>query len=145
MKRFIADFFLRGLIAGGFGPIILAILYLILQHNNIIDTLTVNEVCAGILSVSVLAFISGGMNAVYRIERLPLMAAIMLHGAVLYVCYLITYILNSWLESGIKPILVFSGIFIISYFVIWAIIYCVNKRKTKKLNEMLHKKQKYLK
>ncbi len=145
MKRFISDFFLRGLIAGGFGPIILAILYMILQHNNIIDTLTVKEVCTGIFSVSVLAFICGGMNAVYSIERLPLSVSIMLHGAVLYICYLVTYFLNSWLESGIKPILVFSGIFILGYLVIWTIIYCVNKRKTEKLNEILHKKQQDLK
>ena len=32
MKRIVSEFFRRGLIACGFGPIVLAILYLILQQ-----------------------------------------------------------------------------------------------------------------
>ena len=76
MKRFITEFFRRGLIACGFGPIVLAVLYLILHYKGLIDTLTVNQVCTGIFSITVLAFTAGGMNAVYHIERLPLMSAI---------------------------------------------------------------------
>ena len=34
-----------------------------------------------------------------------------------------------------------SGIFVIGYLAVWAIIYCVTKRNTKKLNEMLKEKQ----
>ena len=95
----------------------------------------------GIVSLTVLAFIAGGMNMIYQIERLPLMAAILLHGSVLYISYLATYLLNDWLEWGILPIMVFTGIFILGYLVIWAVIYCLIKKKTEKLNEMLKKKQ----
>ncbi len=144
MKRFVSEFFRRGLLAGTFGPIVLAILYLILQHKGLVDTLTVNQVCTGIFSTAALAFIAGGMNAVYRIERLPLMAAILLHGVVLYISYLGTYLLNDWLERGKASILIFSGIFIIGYLAVWAIIYCTTKQNTKKLNEMLKEKQKNL-
>ena len=83
MKKIVLEFLRRGLIACGFGPIILAILYLILQKQVGIDTLTVNQVCVGIFSISVLAFIAGGMNVIYQIERLPLMAAILIHGCIL--------------------------------------------------------------
>ncbi len=141
MKRFITEFFRRGLIACGFGPIVLAVLYLILNYKGLIDTLTVNQVCTGIFSITVLAFTAGGMNAVYHIERLPLMSAILIHGIILYFSYLGAYLLNDWIEWGVTPILVFSGIFVVGYLAVWAIIYCVTKRNTKKLNEMLKEKQ----
>ena len=144
MKKFVSEFFRRGLVACGFGPIVLAVLYLILHYKGLIDTLTVNQVCIGIFSITVLAFIAGGMNAVYQIERLPLIVAILIHGVVLYISYLSTYLLNDWLEWGGASILVFSGIFVVGYLAVWAIIYCVTKRNTKKLNEMLKEKQQSL-
>ena len=140
MKKNILEFLRRGLIACGFGPIVLAILYLILQQQAAVETLTVNQVCLGIFSLSALAFIAGGMNVVYQIERLPLMVAILIHGGVLYFSYLITYLLNDWLEWGITPILVFSGIFVFGYLAVWAAIYFINKNRTKKLNEKLKQK-----
>ena len=117
------------------------VLYFILQQNGSIEVLTVNEVCIGIVSLSALAFIAGGMNAIYQVERLPLMVAVLIHGVVLYVSYLVTYLLNDWLEWGKIPVLVFSGIFVVGYLVIWAIIYSIMKRNTKKMNELLWEKQ----
>ena len=142
MKQKLSEFFRRGLIAWGFGPIVLAILYLVLQQQGLIETLTVRQVCLGIFSLSGLAFIAGGMNVVYQIEQLPLMAAISIHGGVLYVSYLATYLLNDWLEWGTAPILVFTGIFVLGYLVIWAIIYAVIKRNTDNLNRVLKEKRK---
>ena len=81
------------------------------------------------------------MNFIYQIERLPLMVAILIHGAVLYVSYLVTYLLNDWLEWGFAPLLVFSGIFVSGYLAIWLVIYTVTKRNTEKLNRMLHQQQ----
>ena len=139
MKKFILAFFHRGLVACGFGPIVLAVLYLILRQSVNLETLTVSEVCIGIFSLTALAFIAGGMNAVYQIERLPLMWAILIHGCVLYISYLATYLLNDWLERGIIPILVFSGIFVLGYLMIWAVIYSIIKRNTDIINEVLRK------
>ena len=96
MKKIVLEFFRRGFIASGFGPIVLAILYLILKQQALVEILTVNEVCIGIFSLSALAFVAGGMNVIYQIERLPLMVAILIHGTVLYITYLGTYLLNSW-------------------------------------------------
>ena len=42
MKKYMLEFLRRGLVAAGFGPIVLAILYLILHNQYNIDTLTVN-------------------------------------------------------------------------------------------------------
>ena len=141
MKKTVLEFIRRGLIACGFGPLVLAVFYLVLQHCSAIETLTVRQVCLGIFSLSALAFIAGGMNVLYQIERLPLMVAILIHGSVLYVSYLGTYLLNDWLEWGTTPILVFSGIFLLGYFAIWAIIYSVTKRNTNRVNQLLKQKQ----
>lgn len=141
MKKNIMEFIRRGLIACGFGPIVLAIVYLVLQKCAIVETLTVNEVCLGIFSLSALAFIAGGINVVYQVERLPLMVAILIHGGVLYVSYLVTYLINNWLARGIKPVLVFTVIFILGYFIIWAVIYSTTKKSTAQMNEKLKKNQ----
>ncbi len=141
MKKNILEFVRRGLIACALGPIILAVIYLILQSIGAVESLTVNQVCVGIFSLSALAFIAGGMNVIYKIEKLPLMIAILIHGGVLYITYLGTYLINGWLELGATPILVFSGIFVVGYFAIWAIIYLIIRRNTAKLNEKLRHKQ----
>ena len=141
MKKHVLEFFRRGFSASGLGPIFLAILYLILQQQGALQTLTVHQVCRGIFSLSALAFVAGGLNAIYQIERLPLMVAILIHGGILYAAYLATYLLNGWLEWGITPRRVFSGIFVLTYLVIWAIIYSIIKKDTDRLNEILKQKQ----
>ena len=144
MKKFVLEFVRRGFIATGLGPIVLSIVYLILKQSAAIDTLTVNQVCIGIFSLSALAFIAGGMNAIYQVERMPLMTAILIHGGTLYIGYLGTYLLNDWLDFGVIPIIVFTAIFVVGYIVIWAIIYSIIRRNTAKLNVMLKKKQQNL-
>ncbi len=141
MKKFVLDFILRGLVACGFGPAVLAIIYIALYQSNVIETLTVTEVCVGIFSISALAFICGGMTAIYQVEKIHIMTAILLHGGVLYVAYLITYLLNSWLEEGIVPILVFSGIFAVGYAIIWTAIYLTIRKRTMRINKILKTRQ----
>ena len=136
MRQVIREFFRRGLVACGFGPLILAVVYLILQQAGL-QTLTVHEVCVGILSLWGLAFLAGGMNVVYQIERLPLMGAILIHGMVLYVGYLVTYLVNDWLAWGMTPVLAFTAIFVLGYLAVWAVIYTVTKQNTEQVNAML--------
>ena len=141
MKKHIREFMRRGFVACGIGPLVLAVLYWILQKTAGVETLTVNQVCLGILSLSVLAFVAGGLNFVYQIERLPLMGAIFIHGAILYASYLATYLVNGWLEQGVTPILVFSAIFILGFLAIWAVIYAIMRSRTRRINEMLKRQQ----
>ena len=141
MKRIITEFLRRGLVSIGIGPIILAVLYMILQGQGLLQTLTVNQVCVGIFSLSALAFVAGGMNVIYQSEHLPLMVAVLIHGFVLYISYLVTYLINDWIEKDFTPIFVFTGIFIGGYIIIWLIIYSVTKYNTDRLNKILQKKQ----
>ncbi len=142
MKKHILEFIRRGCLACWIGPVVLVIIYLILGLNGLVQTLSVYQVCVGILSLTVLAFLAGGLNTLYQMERLPLMGAILIHGGVLYAGYLATYLLNNWLEWGKLPFLVFTGIFVVGYLVIWVAIYIIIKRKTAQINKILEEKQK---
>ncbi|MBQ2854044.1 MAG: DUF3021 domain-containing protein [Oscillospiraceae bacterium] len=141
MKKYIPEFIRRGLIACGFGPMVLVVCYLTLQQQAGVQVLRVSQVCLGIVSISALAFVAGGMNVVYQIERLPLMAAVLIHGGVLYLSYLATYLVNGWLKRGILPLLVFTVVFVVGYLAAWAVICFTTKRKTESLNEVLKRKQ----
>jgi cytochrome c oxidase assembly factor CtaG len=69
------------------------------------------------------------------------MVAILIHGGVLYIGYLGTYLFNNWIDFSVLAIVVFSAIFVVGYVVIWAIIYSIIKRNAAKLNKMLKQKQ----
>ena len=142
MKKIISEFIRHGMVASGIGPFVLVVVYLITQYTCGGIMLTVNEVCLGIVSLWLLAFIAGGMNVIYRIERLPLMIAILIHGSVLYISYLGTYLVNGWLENGMLSLLVFTCIFLVGYLVIWVIIYSVIRKDTEKVNKVLEEKRK---
>ena len=138
MKKFILEFLKRGFLAAWGGPVILAIIYGILGANGTVITLTPNEVCKGIISVTLMAFIAAGMQAVYQLESLPLISAILIHGAVLYLDYLIMYLINDWIPRNFKSLSVFTVIFVVGYTLIWIGIYLFTKHKTDKLNKKLH-------
>lgn len=137
MKQFWKEFFLRGLICASGGPIVLAIIYGILGATGAVETFSPREVCLGILTITLLAFIAAGMTAIYQVEQLPLPTMILLHGGALYIAYILTYLLNGWLLNQLTSILIFTGIFLAGYAIIWLIIYFVEKAKTKKINKML--------
>lgn len=139
MKSFWKDFLFRGMIACAGGPIVLAIIYGIIGATGEVTSLTPQEVCLGILTITLLAFTVAGMTAIYQVEKLPLASAILIHGGVLYATYLLIYLINSWLQKDLIPILVFTGIFLLVYLLIWAIIYAIERSKIKKVNEMRKK------
>lgn len=136
MKKTILNFLKRGTMAAAGGPIILAIVYAILGKTGTIESLSAAEVAKGILSVSLLAFIAAGITVVYTVERLPLVSAILLHGGVLYLDYLLIYLINNWLQRN--AIGIFTLIFLSGYASIWLIIYASTKANTDKLNKKLH-------
>ena len=140
MKKFWKEFFLRSLICASGGPIVLAIIYGILGATGTVEAFSPREVCIGILTITLLAFIAAGMTAIYQMEQLPLPIMILLHGGALYIAYILTYLINGWLQQQLIPILVFTGIFVAGYAVIWLIIYFVTKAKTEALNRKLKEK-----
>lgn len=139
IKRYYKDIILRGIISMGFGPIILAIVYAVLGFSKVADTVSIFEMCIGIISISALAFISGSLTMLYKIEEIPLTWSILSHGIVLYFTYLLVYIINNWLEPGYGPFVVFTCIFIGSYLIIWMAIYLITKKQTDKLSKIIER------
>ena len=72
MRKNLAEFCRRGLVACGLGPIVLTIIYMILYSRGLVESVRVPELCTGIISLTALAFVAGGTNVVYQTERLPL-------------------------------------------------------------------------
>lgn len=138
MKKFWKEFLLRGLLCAAGGPLVLAIIYGILGTTGTVENIAPTEVCMGILTIMLLAFTAAGMTAIYQMEQLPLPTMILFHGGALYIAYILTYLINGWLQNSLIPILVFTGIFVAGYALVWLIIYLVEKAKAEKLNKLLN-------
>ena len=141
MKKYVMEFIKRGLMAAAGGPLVLAIVYGILGQAGVINVLSPGEVCRGILTVTLLAFIASGITMIYSVERLPLLSAIVIHAGVLYLDYILIYLLNGWLKSQLLPISIFTAVFIVGYALIWAGIYFCTKSKTDRINAKLRGEQ----
>lgn len=140
MKKFFSNFCLRGLIAMGFGPIVYGTIMLILHLCNVDTTSNGLDIFKGILSTCIMAFIIAGISNIYQVESLSLMSKIMIHALSLYLVYLVFYLLNDWIVKDLKVIGIFSLIFFSGYIVIWIIIYIIERKKIKELNEKLKEK-----
>jgi len=134
MKKYVLEFVKRGLMAAAGGPVILAIIYGVLGATGAVTSLAPAEVCQGILSITLMAFIIAGISMIYTVESLPLGIAILIHAGVLYLDYLLVYLLNSWIPKNRQAIGIFTLIFAIGYGVIWLVIYLCIRRNTKQLN-----------
>jgi hypothetical protein len=141
MKKYILGFIHKGLLACGFGPIIWAIVYFFLEKNGVVEILMARKVIFEIVTVTLLAFVAGGINIIYQIEKLPLMTAISVHGVVLYLDYVVIYLLNGWIVFGAVPLVVFTACFFAGYAVVWAIIYIVMRINANRMNQKLFQMQ----
>lgn len=137
MKRYVKEFFHRGLLFGGFGPIVAGVVYLILSYAISDFSLTGWEVFVAILSTYVLAFVQAGGSVFNQIESWSLPKSLLCHFSLLYVAYTLCYLVNTWIPFQPMVILVFTLIFVVAYFVIWITVFlCVkiaSQRMTKRL------------
>ena len=100
MKKLVKEFFLKGLIAGGFGPIVYALVMFILYLCKVDANVNGLDIFKNIISIYLMAFIIGGISVIWKIEKISLAFLILIHGGVLYLLYLITYLINGWLETN---------------------------------------------
>ena len=137
MKQYCLTFLKRGLLAASGGPLILAMIYGILGANGQVTSLAPGEVCVGIVTVTLLAFIAAGIGVVYQIERLPLISATAIHAGALYLDYLLIYLLNNWIPRDWAFIGVFTLCFAVGYALIWGIILLSIRHRTNRINRHL--------
>ena len=137
MKHYVKKFFHRGLIFGGFGPIIAATVYFILSLTLEDFSLSGAEIFMAIISIYLLAFIQAGASVFNQIEEWPLAKSLFLHFGLIYIAYVGCYLLNAWIPFEPMVVLIFTVIFVIVYLVIWFSVFFAVKATSKKLNQKL--------
>ncbi len=137
MNKTLKEFLHRGLMFGGFGPIILGIVYAILE--GVIEDFTLDgvQIFIAIVSIYMLAFLQAGASVFNQIEEWSVPKALLCHFSLLYVAYTACYLLNSWIPFDINVLLIFTGIFVIAYFIIWVTVFASVKAVSKKLNDKI--------
>lgn len=135
--RPVRDFFFRGLMFGGFGPIIAGIVYLILHFTLQDLTLTGLQVFTVIVSTYLLAFVHAGASVFNQIESWPLAKSTLCHFGLLYVAYILCYVINSWIPFEPLVLGIFTAIFAVGYAVIWLAVYVSIRVTVKRLNRSL--------
>ena len=137
MNKYVKEFFHRGLLFGGFGPVIIGIVYAVLQNTLSDFSISGTQVCLAIVSSYMLAFVQAGASVFNQIESWSLLKSLFFHFFTLYLAYCLCYIANTWIPFKAEVLLIFSLIFIIGYFVIWAAVLLCIKAYAKKLNKKL--------
>ena len=135
--RPVRDFFFRGLLFGGFGPVIAGIIYLILHFTLEDLTLTGLQVFTVIVSTYLLAFVHAGASVFNQIESWPLAKSTLCHFGVLYIAYVLCYVINSWIPFEPLVLGIFTAIFAVGYAVIWLAVYVSIRVTVKRLNRSL--------
>ena len=138
MNKYLLQFMHRGMLFGGFGPIILGIVYGILSLTVEDFSLGGQEVFVGILSVYLLAFVHAGASVFTQIEEWPIAKSLLIHLATLYVAYVSCYLLNDWLPFSGTALLVFTLVFAAIYFTVWGIVILSLRATSGKFNRKLN-------
>ena len=137
MNKYVKEFFKRGLMFGGFGPIIMAIVLWIISLTGTQTTFDGVQMLLATVSTYVLAFVQAGASVFNQIEGWSLGKSLGIHLSVLYVTYLGCYLINSWIPFVWQVVAIFTAIFVAVYLVIWLTVYLIVKHISKKLNEKI--------
>ena len=140
MNKYLKSFLSRGLVFGGFGPIILGIVLFIIDLSGVDLALNGVDILLAILSTYVLAFVQAGASVFNQIEHWSLARSLGFHFSVIFIAYTATYLVNSWIPFEPMAILVFCLIFVIIYFTVWLTVYFSVRAYTKRMNEKIGQK-----
>ena len=138
MKKYVNEFLTRGLMFGGFGPIILAIIYYLISVFKEGITFGGQEILQGVISIYLLAFVHAGASVFTQIEEWGLNKSIGVHFSTLYVAYSCCYLTNSWIPFDLKVFGIFTGIFVAVYVVVWLVVSLCVRKTSHMLNDSLN-------
>lgn len=135
MNQYVKNYLFRGLMFGGFGPMVAGIVLWIVQLTGVEVVLTGGEVLLAVVSTYILAFVQAGSSVFNQIEGWPIAKSMGVHFLSLYVVYVACYLLNTWIPFAWEVIAIFTAIFIAVYLVVWITVYLIIKKTSKKLNK----------
>ena len=137
MNGYLKDFLHRGLIFGGFGPIVVAIVFMCISLADRDFSLTASQILLATVSSYLLAFIQAGVTVFNQIEHWSTVKSLLCHFVTLYAAYSVCYVVNSWIPFEPMVLVIFSAVFAVLFFVIWAIVYLSVRATSKRFNSQL--------
>ena len=137
MNKYLKSFLHRGLIFGGFGPMVTAIVFLTIELGSAKISLSGKEIFLFVISTYILAFVQAGASVLNQVEGWPITKSLICHFSLLFAVYSLTYILNSWIPFKPVVLLIFALVFTVVYFTVWITVYLIIRAHTKRLNEKL--------
>lgn len=137
MNKYLKSFLHRGLIFGGFGPMIAGIVFAILGATIEEFHLDGWQILLAIVSTYLLAFVQAGASVFNQIEHWALPKSLACHFLTIYLAYSITYVLNAWIPFEPMVLVIFTAIFAAVYLVIWLTVYLTVRGVEKRLNKRL--------
>ncbi len=137
MNKYLKEFLHRGLMFAGFGPIIVGIIFAILGATLENFGIGGSEILLAIVSTYLLAFLHAGASVFNQIEHWSIARSLACHFSTLYVAYTLTYTLNTWIPFEPIALLIFTGIFVAVYALVWLVVVISLKSAEKKLNKKL--------
>ncbi|MBR2926494.1 MAG: DUF3021 domain-containing protein [Clostridia bacterium] len=139
MKQNLIAFFHRGLIFGGFGPIVTCIVLFCIELSGTPIALSATELLIMALSMYLLAFVHAGASVFHQIEGWPLAKCLLYHFLSLYTVYSICYLINRWVPFEPIAFAIFTAAFVLIYLTVWLAVYCSIRASQKRLNRKLGK------
>ena len=136
MNKYLKEFFRRGLMFSGFGPIVFGIVVLCISCTGTVG-LTGTGVLIGIISTYAIAFVQAGATVFNQIEHWSVPKSLLCHFGMLYAVYSLAYVANSWIPFKAEVLGVFTVIFAVIYFAVWTTVYICVRKTSRRINEKL--------
>ena len=136
MRKYFIEFLKRGLMFAGFGPVIVGIVYYIISFSVDLG-LSGLDFLVAIISSYLLAFIQAGASVFNTIENWSIAKSTAFHLTSIYLAYLGAYLINEWIPFNWIVVLIFTLVFVVTYFIITLVVYVCTKSITNKLNSKL--------
>ena len=137
MNKYVKSFLHRGLIFGGFGPIVVGIIFCILGFTLDNFEISGDKILLAIVSTYLLAFIQAGASIFNQIEGWPITKSLLFHFVTLFASYSACYVINSWIPFEPVVLLIFCLVFTVTFFIVWGTVYLAVKTTAKNCNMKL--------
>jgi len=116
---------------------ILGIVYAVLEASIDGFSLGGAEVLIAIVSTYLIAFVQAGASVFNQIEEWQPMKSVLFHFLSIYAVYALAYVMNSWIPFDPRVLLIFTGIFVLVYAVIWLTVYFSIKLVSRRMSARL--------
>ena len=134
MNKYMKEFLHRGLMFGGFGPIVAGVIYAVVEKTAPDFSLGGIQMLVVIISTYMIAFVQAGASVFNHIERWPIAKTLFCHFGLIYLVYVVGYIVNAWIPFELSAVGIFTAIFAVVYVIVWLTVYLIVKSAEKKLN-----------